>query len=183
MNEIGQQFFPLLRGQLDGQSRNELAGQAAVLRLLIFLYGVPENAAILPLLGGAFRQEYLLPDKSALSGVIVLYAVIVVINGRTAQIGRRSAGGTARSTAHDLRFQVIDRHNRSLPFCPTARGGFVSFGETKENGRCRRGIVHNCDKAAGGRFSQAGGRLSRQRTTICSEDANEAKAVCQPHRQ
>ena len=61
----------------------------------------------MPLFGSIFRQEYLLPDKAPFSCVIVLYAVIIVVDRGTAQIGRRRTGGATRSTAYDLRFQMI----------------------------------------------------------------------------
>ena len=135
LNEISQQFFPLLRSQFDRQSRDKFSGQAAVLGFLVFFHGVPENSSVLPLLGSVFRQEYLLPDKAALSGVIMLYAVIIVVNSGTAQISGSRTGGTARPTAHDLCFQVIDRHNHSLPFCPLQGAVlFLLSGQKKMDG-------------------------------------------------
>ena len=144
----------MLRGQLDRQGRDEFTGQAAVFCFLVFFHGVPESAALLPFGGSTVREKDLLPDKAFLAGVVMLYAVVVVVDGGTAQIGGSRAGGSACTTAHDLSFQMIDRHNGSRPFCSPQGGVFASFGAYKRKWTVRDGIVHLCDKAAGGRFSQ-----------------------------
>ena len=41
LDKIRQKFLPLCRCQLNGESRNNLTGKAAVLRLFIFLHRIP----------------------------------------------------------------------------------------------------------------------------------------------
>ena len=152
----------------------------------IGLFGFGGGLAMHPLLYQSIQQFAFMPAEefSDLLAISQVTPGTIIINAAT-YVGVHAAGigGAACATAHDLSFQMIDRHNGSRPFCSPHGGVFVSFGAYKRKWTVRDGIVHLCDKAAGGSFSQAGGRLSRTGTTICSEDSNEATAICQPHRQ
>jgi len=46
LDEISQQGNPLIPVQFDRQSNDKFAGEAAVLRFLRFLHGVPEDLSI-----------------------------------------------------------------------------------------------------------------------------------------
>ncbi len=78
---LRQQIDPVQPAQLNGQGDDELTGQSAVFCFLGFLHGVPENGAVLPLRRRTVREKDLLPDKPLLAGIVMLYAVVVVIDG------------------------------------------------------------------------------------------------------
>ena len=121
LNEIGQQLLPLIGRQLDGQCRYKLPGKAAVLHLFRLLHGIPENAPVTPLFRSAVRKEDLLTDKSAFPGVVVLNAVVIVQNGRTAHISRCRHSRATRPPAHDFRFEMVDCHRSIVPLSPARR--------------------------------------------------------------
>ena len=148
-DKLRQQIDPFQLAQFNGQSHNELTGQSAVLCFLRFFHSVPELRTILPFRRGTVWEKDMLPDKALLTRVIMLYAVVVVINGGATHIGRGRASGTACPSADDLRLQMVYRQSFSPPifFCFSLRQ------------RESRAIIFDspclCDKAASGRFSQA----------------------------
>lgn len=126
--------------------------------LFIFFHGVPENASILPFLGRIFRQKDLLPDQSFLAGVVMLHPVIIIEDFRTTQVSGSCNSASSCTTADYFCFQMIDCHL----FLPS----FLSVSLLKRENGCRRKCdPHNCVKAAGGRFSQAGGGMGWQYAT------------------
>ena len=115
VDKLRQQVDPVRPIQLNGKSYNELTGQSAVFRFLCFLHSVPKLCAILPFRRGKVREKNMLPDKPLLSGVIMLDAVVVVVYGGAAHIGRSCAGGAARASADDLCLQMVNGQSFSPP--------------------------------------------------------------------
>ena len=88
---------------------------------------------MIPFSAACSRQDFYSP-RTANEPSLRAHVIIVVDSG-TAQIGRRRTGGATRSTAYDLRFQMIDSHNRSLPFCPLQGAVlFLLSGQKKMDG-------------------------------------------------
>ena len=98
----------------------------------------------------------MLPDEALLSCIIMLNAIVLVIDGGTAHIGRCCACGSARTSADDFRFQMVYCQSLSPPYYL-----FLFLFRKRES----RAIIFDspclCDKAAGGRFSQAEGEVYR----------------------
>ena len=136
--ELRHQPDPHLSVQLHGQSDDELTGEAAVLRLFGCLNRVPELFPVLPFGRGHGRQEHMLPYKTALAGVVVPNAVIVVIDAGTAHISGSTADGAPDASRDDLGFHVEDRHNTFVLLSRPAGRGFCFFSRKEDVPRKRR---------------------------------------------
>ena len=115
----------------------------------------------------------MLPDEALLSCIIMLNAIVLVIDGGTAHIGRCCACGSARTSADDFRFQMVYCQSLSPPYYL-----FLFLFRKRES----RAIIFDspclCDKAAGGRFSQAEGEVYRSLRADNGDRCPQARRHC-----
>ena len=88
--------------KLFGERNNKLPRQSAVLGFFTCFNGVPQCTSICPFLWSVLGKEYLLPNKTSLSGVIVGDAVVIVVDTGTAYIGGSGYGGATCTTGDDF---------------------------------------------------------------------------------
>ena len=115
----------------------------------------------------------MLPDEALLSCIIMLNAIVLVIDGGTAHIGRCCACGSACASADDFCFQVVYCQLLSPPYLL-----FLFLFRKRES----RAIIFDspclCVKAAGCRFSQAEGEVYRSLRADNGDRCSQARRHC-----
>ena len=133
LNIFREKIFPIVLIKFYGKCHYKFTGKATIFCLFVFFHHIPKNTAVTPFWRGDWWKEYFFPDKATLSGVVMLYPVVIIIDLGTAQISGSCHSGATGSTADNLRFQMVNCHCAS----PSFRFCFCCFFE-KANGDWRQ---------------------------------------------
>ena len=105
-NKISQQVNLLFSIQLNRQSNHKFSRQTAVLAFLCFFNGIPENAAVVPFSGCAFRQKYLLPGQPSFPCIVMMDTIIFIGDAGATHVGCRRHSGSSLASADDFCLQM-----------------------------------------------------------------------------